>query len=108
MAEELCKGVYLAQQVGGTVLIVAFGKHGTAGYTVRFRDTPIAVFPPEFQLVHTAPSGPAADVETEFVAYTMFPATDPVKAVVVHDADGEHTVAVEQTPDEFPTCAPKT
>jgi hypothetical protein len=104
MAEDLCRGAYLAQQVAGSVLIIAFGKHETSGYKVRFRDTPIAVFPPEFVLAHTAPSGPSADAETEFVVYTTFPSSNPVKSVVVHDAVGKHTIKVEQTPDEFPVC----
>jgi hypothetical protein len=43
-------------------------------------------------------------VVTDFVVLTQFPASQPVKSVTVHDADGKHQVTVEQTPDEFPTC----
>ena len=104
MAEELCKAIYVAQQIAGEVIIIAFGRHGVAGYEVRFQDTPIAVFPPEFRLVHTAPSGPTAQVETEFVVFKTFPSFKPIKTVVVHDADGKHDVKVEQTPEVVPTC----
>ncbi len=106
MAEELCNAWYLAQQVAGSVVIIAFGRHSTSGYEVHFRDTPIAVFPPEHRLVHIAPDGPTAQVETDFVVHTSFPASEPVKSVVVHDASGRHEIKVEQTPELIPTCSP--
>ena len=97
MAEELCRADYVGLQIAGQVVIAAIGTHPTAGYEVRLRDTPIAVFPPEFNLVHTAPSGPSAQVETGFLVFTSFPSSDPVKMVRVHDAEGPHEVGVVQT-----------
>lgn len=99
MAEELCKGTYNAFQMVGTVVVIASGNHGTAGYKVRLRDTPIAVFPPEYELVHTMPSGPVAQVETFFAVYAAFPAPITVDRVVIHDSEGRHEIEVEQTSD---------
>jgi hypothetical protein len=104
MPEELCNATYLAHQIGGTVVILAFGKHNTEGFEVRFRDTPIAIFLPEFELVHTPPEGATAQVETEFVTHTTFPASDPVKSVRVHDVNGRNEVRVEQSPNITATC----
>lgn len=104
MAEELCRATYMAHQIADTIVLIAFGKHSTSGYQVRFQDTPIAVFPPEYRLEHTAPSGPVTEVETEFLAYTAFPASAPVQAVIVHDADGRHEVEVRQASARLTVC----
>ncbi len=81
MNEELSQAIYKANQVGGSVIIIAYGKHLKANYQVWLQDTPIAVFPPEYLLQHRPPSGPAAQVETEFVAWTSFPSTEPLDGV---------------------------
>jgi hypothetical protein len=57
------------------------------------------VFPPEFQLLHIAPTGLTAQVVTPFLVYTQFPAEQMVERVIVHDANGRHEVDVEQVPD---------
>ena len=90
---------YSAQQVPGAVLIFASGSHTTSGYKVRFQDTPIAVFPPEYQFMHVKPTGIVLQVVTPFSAHTSFPATTTVKQVVVHDKQGKHHIDVEQVPD---------
>lgn len=99
MAEELCHATYNAFQIIGNVVIVASGKHETTGYKVRFRDTPIAVFPPEYEFVHSTPSGPTTQVETPFAAFITFPAPNEINRVVVHDSKGRHEIKVEQTED---------
>lgn len=104
MKEELCIGTFLAKQFGESVFVIALGKHPAAGYKVRLRDTPIAVFPPEFELVHTPPRGTSAQVETEFVVYKYFPAKNKIERVVVHDANGEHEIKVEQLSELITMC----
>lgn len=96
--------MYRANQVTGSVILIAYGKHPVEGFEVWFQDTPIAVFPPEYELRHRPPEDGSAQVETEFVAWTSFPAEEEVESVTVHDADGRQTVKVEQTPDFANLC----
>ena len=98
-SENLCRAAYKANQIGKSVVVVAFGTHPVAGYEVRFQDLPDAVFPPPFELRHRPPDGPTSQVETPFVVWTSFPSEKPIKTVSVRDADGEHEIEVEQTPD---------
>jgi len=98
MTEELREAdVYNAFQIAGSVVIIASGKTKVAGHSVRFQDTPAAVSPPEYKLVHA--SDPAAQVELPFVAYTVFPAEDDVNRVVIHDASGRREIEVERSDD---------
>ena len=96
--DELCDEEgnvqYEAVRRQGEVLITARGEHRTGGYEVRFQDTPIAVFPPEFELRHRRPTGIVPQVITPFEVSTRFPAADTVQRVVVHDAQGKQEVPV--------------
>lgn len=97
--EDLCRGDYRANQIGASVIVIAYGSHPVAGYEVWFQDLPDAVFPPPFELRHRKPHDPTAQVETPFVVWTSFTSGQPVKTVTVRDADGGHEIEVEQTPD---------
>lgn len=100
MPEELREAnVYNALQIGGSVVLIASGKHTVPGQAIQFQDTSADVFPPEYRLVHTTSSVPATQVETRFVAYVSFPAADDVDLVVVHDASGLREIQVERTND---------
>ena len=94
----LCAATYRAQQVPGAVLIFADGFHVTSGYKVFFELLPIDIFPPQFSLWHTTPSGPVLEVITPFTEYTSFKGSE-FETVVVHDINGKHEVPVEQVPD---------
>ncbi len=87
------------------MIVIAYGKHPTDGFQVWSEDTPIAVFPPEYILKHEPPAGDVAQVETEFVEWTSFPAESEIEGVTVHDADGMHRITVEQTPDITVACS---
>jgi hypothetical protein len=95
----LCSAHYNAQQVPGEVIIFAHGAHNTSGYSVFFQQSPIAIFPPQFILWHIAPGGIVLPVITPFTVHTSFKAAKPVATVVVHDAEGAHTIDVEQVLD---------
>ncbi len=96
--DELCNEEgevqYTAQQNGGKVTLTARGQHRTGGFAVRFQDTPIDVFPPEYELRHVRPTGMVTQAITPFEQTTRFPAADPVGRVVVHDAQGRHEIEV--------------
>lgn len=95
----LCSGRYYAEQIPGAVLIHAHGYHNTSGYKVFFEKSPLAIFPPQYTLWHIKPSGPVLEVITPFSVSTSFNAAERVASVVINDADGKHSVLVEQVPD---------
>jgi hypothetical protein len=98
--KTLCKAVwYWARQTEDKVTLYVVCVHPTEGYEVSLEESPIAIYPPEYILWHTAPTGPVPDVVTVELVSASFPASDPIDAVILHDADGEHTVPVEDVPE---------
>jgi hypothetical protein len=93
---ELCVGSYHAEQIGHTIILTATGAHPTTGYEVFLQQSPIDVFPPEFSLWHKTPSGIVLQVVTPYSESIHFISAVTIKQVVVHDANGRHTVSVEQ------------
>jgi hypothetical protein len=93
---DLGRASYHALQARDTVIVFAFGWHPTPGYTDFFEQSPLDIFPPEF-IFHSIPPGwIVPQVLTPFAIWVMFGATDPVKNVTVHDADGAHELPVQQ------------
>lgn len=93
---QLGRASYRAEQAGDTVIIFATGWHPTPGYVDFFEQSPITTFPPEFILRTIPPSGMVIQVLTPFAIWVMFGASEPVKTVTVHDADGAHEIKVEK------------
>ncbi len=93
---DLGRAGYHGLQARDTVIIFAFGWHPTPGYTDFFEQSPIDIFPPEFIFHSIPPFVPVPQVLAPFAIWVMFGATEPVKNVTVHDADGAHAVPVEQ------------
>lgn len=94
MEPELGLGVYTAEQMPGAVIVHATGDTPSAGYRVWLEKSMIDVYPPEFFLYWEPPGGLAADMMTPFIVHLSFPAEEPIKQVIVHDADGAHEVLV--------------
>jgi hypothetical protein len=101
VGQELCVGSYTGQQIGHTVNLTATGGHPTTGYEVFLQQSPIDIFPPEFALYHRNPSGTVLDVITPFSISKHFVAAKPVKLIVVHDAEGAHSIKVVQASQEI-------
>ena len=93
---ELGHATYHAEQISDTVIIFAMGWHPTPGYVDFFEQSAINIFPPEFILRTIPPSGMVLQVLTPFALWVMFGASEPIKTVTVHDADGSHEIEVEQ------------
>ena len=93
---QLGRASYRAEQARDTVIIFAMGWHPTPGYIDFFEQSPIDIFPPEFILRTIPPTGMVLQVLTPFAIWVMFGASEPIKTVTVHDADGAHKVQVEQ------------
>jgi len=96
MSINLGRASYQAQQTRDAVIIFAFGWHPTAGYTDFFEESPIDVFPPQFIFRSIPPWFIVPQVVTPFAIWVMFGASEPIKTVTVHDADGPHEITVEQ------------
>ena len=95
---DLGRATYRAEQAHDAVIIFAFGWHPTPGYTDFFEQSPIDIFPPQFIFKSIPPYGIVPQVLTPFAIWVMFGATEPIKTVTVHDADGAHEIPVEQMP----------
>ena len=93
---DLGRASYRAEQAQDTVIVFAFGWHPTPGYADFFEQSPIDVFPPEFIFRSIPPGGFWPQVLTPFAIWVAFGASEPVKTVTVHDADGPHQITVEQ------------
>ncbi len=93
---QLGRASYRAEQARDTVIIFAMGWHPTPGYVDFFEQSPIDIFPPQFILRTIPPTGIVLQVLTPFAIWVMFGASEPVKTVTVHDADGAHEIKVEQ------------
>lgn len=93
---DLGRASYSAEQAQDAVIIFAFGVHPTPGYTDFFEQSPIDIFPPEFIFHSIPPGGMVPQVLTPFSIWVMFGATEPIKTVTVHDADGAHEIKVQQ------------
>lgn len=93
---DLGRASYSAEQAQDAVIIFAFGVHPTPGYTDFFEQSPIDIFPPQFIFHSIPPSGIVLQVLTPFSIWVMFGATEPIKTVTVHDADGAHEIEVKQ------------
>lgn len=93
---QLGRASYRAEQALDTVIIFAMGWHPTPGYYDFFEQSPIRIFPPQFILRTIPPGGMVPQVLTPFAIWVMFGASEPVKTVTVHDADGAHEIKVEQ------------
>lgn len=89
-------GTFHALQVPGMVVVVAQGTNPTSGFKTYLQQSLIDVFPPQFILINEPPKpGDIVNpVITPFLVAAYFPATEPVKSVVVHDAKGPHEVPV--------------
>jgi hypothetical protein len=97
---QLGRASYRGIQTRDAVIIFAFGVHPTPGYVDFFEQSPIDIFPPQFIFRTIPPSGMVPMVLTPFSIWVMFGATEQIKTVTVHDADGEHDVEVEQLSQE--------
>lgn len=97
---ELCGDArtITAQQIPGAVLIIAEGTHPRSGYQTRLVELPFSIYPPQFALMHIAPST-GGTLVTPFRVKAAFPAWEKVDEVTVITADGPQMIKVEQVLD---------
>jgi hypothetical protein len=105
---DLGRASYSAEQARDAVIIFAFGVHPTPGYTDFFEQSPIRIFPPQFIFHSIPPPGMVPQVLTPFSIWVMFGATEPIKTVTVHDADGAHEIEVKQIAEDLAAAQQQT
>jgi hypothetical protein len=90
-----------AFRAGGHVLIVAEGDVPTPGHEVDIVQSPLKIFPPQFNLLRRGRPGIWPDVVTPYTygEVVPFPADQP--AVTVHHADGQDRVDIEECGDDL-------
>lgn len=96
---EICTAEYKANQVDNVVYLIAFGQHPNNRYQVDFEETPDAVFPPRFRLMHRELGGKIVEIKTRFAVFTSFQSDAPIENVTVQDKKGDHNIEVKQTSD---------
>jgi hypothetical protein len=94
--EHLGHAQYAAIQYRSAVRIYAVGFNPSTGYTNYFQQTPLDIWPPQFEFYSVPPEAGGAQW-TPFEVHTTFAAFENVKEVVVYDADGEHKIPVIRT-----------
>jgi hypothetical protein len=101
MTEELCKalGYWAFQDSNMVVTLLAWGVHHTDGYDVFLEKTDESPSDwPEYVLKHVVPEPPVLEVITPFAVLASFEASAAIRSVIVHDADGQRPVPVNQVP----------
>ncbi len=90
------RGSIRAYRAGRYVLIVAEGYLPTPGYEVDIQQSPLRIFPQQYNLVRRELPGIWPDVlmPYRYPEVVLFPADQP--AVTVHHADGQDRVHIEE------------
>jgi hypothetical protein len=98
---ELAPGgaVFTASQTPGDVIIKANGEHPSSNYEARLVQSPLRIWPPQYMLARKKTGDMGAMVMTPFEVTASFKADDPIREVVVTDAEGRHEVTVDQARD---------
>lgn len=85
----------------GSLLITAEGQAPTPGHVVDIEQSPLRIFPPQYNVIQTPPIGVVAQVLTPYKVSRSFPMATEVPEIKVHTADGLQTVAVGGCPEEL-------
>lgn len=80
----------------GHLLIVAEGELPSPGYDVMIEQSPIRIFPPQYNLQRCRKPGVFPQVITPFRVSATFRLDGPQEHVTVHHADGSDEVPVEE------------
>ena len=88
-------------QCNGNILICAEGDLPSPGFDVKIEQSPLRIFPPQFNLIRCRRSGVFPQVITPYRICRSFPLGDRVPEITVHHAEGSDQVAVEPCKDEI-------
>ena len=89
------------RQCDGNILISAEGDLPSPGFDVRIEQSPLRIFPPQFNIIRCRRSGVFPQVITPYKISTSFPLGDKVPEITVHHANGSDKVATEPCKDDL-------
>jgi hypothetical protein len=81
------------------VTVKATGKVPTPGHRAALVPSFIDIFPPQYRLVVTPPTGIVTQVQTPFKVEAAFIAAEVINTVTIHDSAGPHVLNVDQAQD---------
>ena len=87
-------------QCGGSILICAEGDLPSPGFEVKIEQSPLRIFPPQFNIVRCRLPGVFPQVITPYRICRSFPLGDKVPEITVHHAEGSDQVATEPCKDD--------
>jgi hypothetical protein len=90
-----------AFRVENQVLIVAEGELPTPGYDVDIQQSPLRIFPPQFNLLQCPRPGIWPDVITPYCYAESVPFPVDQEVVIVHHAEGIDKVSIEDCIEEL-------
>jgi hypothetical protein len=85
---------YAAVQYGSKTYLFARGTATTSGWTVAFKMRPERIFPPQYTLLCTKPTGIVMQVLTPFTEHVAVPGVTAGTTLIVYDGQGKHEVGV--------------
>lgn len=83
----------------GQLVITASGDLPDPGWDVKIEQSPLRIFPAQYNLVRCRRPGIHAQVITPFKVSRTFPMAESVPEITVHHRDGSDKVAVQDCPD---------
>ncbi|MEM7042053.1 MAG: hypothetical protein AAF543_04500 [Pseudomonadota bacterium] len=87
-------------QCDGNILICAEGDLPSPGFEVKIEQSPLRIFPPQYNIVRCRLPGVFPQVITPYKICRSFPLGDKVPEITVHHAEGSDKVAVEACKDD--------
>lgn len=88
-------------QCEGQILICVAGDLPHPGYDVNIEQSPLRIFPPQYNVMRCPKPGAFPQVITPYKVSRSFPMAEQVPEITVHHAGGTQKVAVEPCPDEL-------
>ncbi len=89
-------------QSEGHLLIVAAGDLPSPGYDVDIEQSPLRVFPPQYNIVQCRRPGIFPQIITPYRISRTFPLGDRVPEITIHHGEGADKISVETCVDDLP------
>lgn len=88
-------------QCEGHILVCASGDLPSPGFDIAIEQSPLRIFPPQYNLVQCRRPGVFPQVITPYRICRSFPLADSVPEITVHHADGTDKITVEPCKDDL-------
>lgn len=89
------------RQCDGNILICAEGDLPSPGFDVAIEQSPLRIFPPQYNIIRCRRPGVFPEVITPYRICRSFPLGDKVPEITVHHAEGSDKVEVQPCDDDY-------